>query len=59
MPLSQPEILRKFRKEGCPEQQGARHIKFFKNGVWIPVPRSKKDLKPGTYHKIMKDAGWK
>jgi predicted RNA binding protein YcfA (HicA-like mRNA interferase family) len=59
MPLSQADIVRKFRKEGCPEDQGAKHIRFFKNGKWIPVPRSKKEIKKGTYENIIKAAGWK
>ena len=59
MPLSPREIRAKLLEEGWEEKEGGSHTKFYRNGKMIPIPRHGKDLKKGTYEKIMKLAGWK
>jgi hypothetical protein len=58
MPLSPAEIRNRLRKEGYREEEGARHTKFIKGKVLIPVPRHNKDFSKGTYKNIIKAAGW-
>ncbi|MDO4443485.1 MAG: type II toxin-antitoxin system HicA family toxin [Slackia sp.] len=53
------EILRRLRKEGWAERSGkGSHAVFFKDGIMITVPTSKKEVPIGTYRNIAKAAGW-
>ena len=56
------ELLKKFKKHKIVfVEHGARHDHYYSpiTGKKFPVPRHKTELKDGTLHSIMKDAGLK
>jgi mRNA interferase HicA len=58
--MTASELKRKLAKLGCTFEQGTRHTVAVYKGRTSPIPRHPvKEIKSGTYHKILKDLGLK
>jgi mRNA interferase HicA len=56
--LTASELKRKLAKHGCTFEQGTLHTKVFFQGRVSQIPRhSSKEIKPGTFHAILKQLG--
>jgi mRNA interferase HicA len=58
--MTASELKRKLAKLGCTFEQGARHLVVIYKGSATEMPRHpSKEIKTGTYHRILKNLGIK